>query len=89
MISLDSKILVLKADDEKELNDFIELAEQKEKEKKDKAEIERESIDERIKKLSPEAQSIIGVFEKCPNLDKKEIRKERLKERYGINIGIN
>ena len=81
-ISLDPKILVLKADTEEELKMFIELAANNEKK-------EAEDIKERIKMLSPEAQSLIGAFKGSPNLDKKEIRRERLKERYGIDIGID
>jgi len=80
-ISLDPKILVLKADNESELNDIVEFISNKRSEKDD--------IEERIKRLSPEAQSLIGAFKGSPDLDKKEIRRERLLERYGIDIGID
>ena len=77
-ISLDPKILVLKADNAEELKKFIELAADNENK-------ETEDIKERIKMLSPEAQSIIGAFKGSPDLDKKEIRRLRLLERYGID----
>ena len=67
-ISLDPKILILKADYEDELNDFIELAEKKERNKKE--------IDERHEIL----KSLAGVFEKCGDVDLDEMREERLKK---------
>ena len=78
-ISLDPKILVIKADDETELTEIVEFIYKK----------KEEDIEDRIKKLSPEARSIIGALKGSPELDKKEIRRERLKERYGIDIGID
>ena len=74
-ISLDPKILVLKADAEEELLKFIELAE---KNKQDDIEQRRAIL-----------KSLIGALKGSPDLDKKEIRRERLKERYGIDIGID
>ena len=76
-ISLDPKILVLKAEYEEELTEIVDFISKKRTEKDD--------LEERNVIL----QNLVGALKGSPDRDKKEIRRERLKERYGIDVGID